>query len=579
VPIKLSIPESITLYNYNFAADPIITVGNAACTQRDVQFSTANQGNWNLGANATNQFQNNVANPVTQYSNVGIKTIVYNSTTYSSFWTINSTPAAATPVIVASDDTICPGQSIEFTSSVLTASNFDWQIYQGATLINQISSPTADTITQVFNNPGNYTVRLVLNSDCCGLTNPVFLDIFVGPIPTVSVSGDNNICDGETTTLYASGTNAAYFVWNPGNIISDSLVVTPAATTNYSVFAVSPIGCVSNPVNYTVTVNPTPTVSVTPAYSEICYDQSVTLTASGGATYEWNILGNPTVVHTGATFNVTGATANAYEVVAISAEGCRSQPAIAIVSVLSAPQPYITTPDSILCIGESTTLTANGATTYRWTLTVGGAPFSTNNSIVVTPAVTTTYYLYGVGANGCPNPEPDSITVVVNNPPTFTGPNSVCEGTQGIIYTASSASDWSIAGTNGSTIVGGATSTTSITVNFGTPGTNTITITDVITGCDTFITVTVNPNPNISGNASVCELSVNQTYTSTIAGDWSIISTAGATLVGNTTNTNTVNVNFGATETETVGIGPTKISRNTGFVKPQQSELSTKRTV
>ncbi|GIV44878.1 MAG: hypothetical protein KatS3mg035_2001 [Bacteroidia bacterium] len=305
------------------------------------------------------------------------------------------------------------------------------------------------------------------------------------------------------------------------------------------------------PVDYTVTVNPTPTVSVTPTYSEICYDDSVTLTASSvvGTTFEWNVLGNSTVVHTGANFTVLGSMANAYEVVAISPQGCRSTPALAIVSVLSAPEPFITTLDSILCIGESTTLNANGAATYRWTLVRDGVPFSTASSVTVTPSVTTTYYLYGVGANGCPNPEPDSIIVTVNNPPTFTGPNSVCAGSQGITYTSSTASDWTISGTNGSSIVGSTTNTNAITVNFGTPGTNTITLTDVLTGCDTVITVTVNPNPVISGSSEVCEYAMNEVYTSTIAGDWTITSGTGAVIASSPSDTNAVSINFGTFET------------------------------
>jgi hypothetical protein len=52
---------------------------------------------------------------------------------------------------------------------------------------------------------------------------------------------------------------------------------------------------------------------------------------------------------------------------------------------------------SLLCSGQSATLTANGAATYTWN---GG---STNASLVITPTVTTTYTVIGTGANACTN--------------------------------------------------------------------------------------------------------------------------------------------------------------------------------
>ncbi len=56
----------------------------------------------------------------------------------------------------------------------------------------------------------------------------------------------------------------------------------------------------------------------------------------------------------------------------------------------------VSTTSSVICNGESTTLTANGAqgTVYWYTGSCGGAPTSpaTGNTLIVSPSVTTTYY-------------------------------------------------------------------------------------------------------------------------------------------------------------------------------------------
>lgn len=59
------------------------------------------------------------------------------------------------------------------------------------------------------------------------------------------------------------------------------------------------------------------------------------------------------------------------------------------------PDPSISTTSTILCIGETATLTANGAATYTW------STMSNSNTIVVNPNVTTSYSLISTDVLGC----------------------------------------------------------------------------------------------------------------------------------------------------------------------------------
>ncbi len=83
-----------------------------------------------------------------------------------------------------------------------------------------------------------------------------------------------------------------------------------------------------------------------------------------------------------------------------------------------------TTPDKIICVGESVVLSATsnvGGTTINWyTTSAGGIPFATTSSgvpLTLSPTQTTTYYLEGVvQANGCKSTR-FPIVVTVNIKP------------------------------------------------------------------------------------------------------------------------------------------------------------------
>lgn len=100
-----------------------------------------------------------------------------------------------------------------------------------------------------------------------------------------------------------------------------------------------------------------------------------------------------------------------------SVNGCGTSPAQTL-SIVVNPSPTVTavSNSSLLCVGQSATLTAGGANNYTW------SPGGAGANIAISPTVTTTYTVLGVNANGCQN-----TTSFTQNVSTCTGINTVAE--------------------------------------------------------------------------------------------------------------------------------------------------------
>ena len=150
---------------------------------------------------------------------------------------------------------------------------------------------------------------------------------------------------------------------------------------NYSVTYTNTAGCDSI-VTLHLTINPIPEVTIT-GNTTICPGGSTTLTASGADTYSWS-TGDNTASSTISAFGI-------YNVTGTSAAGCSS---VASVTVLVSQLPVITiTGETDICAGESTTLTANGGTTYLWNNGTTDATLTVSNA--------GTYQVIGYNEAGC----------------------------------------------------------------------------------------------------------------------------------------------------------------------------------
>jgi hypothetical protein len=123
--------------------------------------------------------------------------------------------------------------------------------------------------------------------------------------------------------------------------------------------------------------------------SLICAGSSLTLTASGANTYSWSTGATTASITATPTANIT------YTATGSNTLGCFGM-ATQVVTVNPLPTVTASSSSSLICAGQSVSLTANGASTYSWNTS------STNTIISVTPSVTTSYTVTGT-TNGCSN--------------------------------------------------------------------------------------------------------------------------------------------------------------------------------
>lgn len=198
--------------------------------------------------------------------------------------TANSTPTA-----------LCAGNTA--TLHVTGASSYTWS--NGASTANQTVNPTS-SIT--------YTVSGVLGA--CSGTAAITLNVSVTPTITIS-SSSSSVCSGNAINLAANG--ATNYTWTPSGITTASISVTPSVSSTYTVRGSNP-GCPIRTSTISVSVVPSPTVSISSSASLICAGEDLAISASGAASYSWNngssnaiILVNPTVT---TTYSVIGTAAN-----------------------------------------------------------------------------------------------------------------------------------------------------------------------------------------------------------------------------------------------------------------------------
>ena len=111
---------------------------------------------------------------------------------------------------------------------------------------------------------------------------------------------------------------------------------------------------------------------------------------AGASTYTWNTGAISSTIAPSPTANTT------YSV--IGASGSCSNTAVVNVTVNTLPTINATTNNTLLCVGQTASLTANGtATSYTWNTS------ETGSIIAVSPTVTTNYTVTGTDVNGCEN--------------------------------------------------------------------------------------------------------------------------------------------------------------------------------
>ena len=232
------------------------------------------------------------------------------------------------------------------------------------------------------------------------------------------ISGQKAVsCAGQPVVLQASGC-AGTVVWS-NQKKGTSLTVYPAQTTTYTAYCQNDSCKSENAKPYTVEINTPRTPIVNASSKKICYGQSTTLTVSGcpqEAIWSDGSMGNEITISPRATTKYT-ATCRVDGCISCFAEDV-------IITVLAAPL-SVRASQSVVCAGESVTLSANGncAGQIKWN---NGA---TSQEITVKPTATTTYSAV-CESEGCASIENQiTVQVAVPSPPALAATrSSICRG-------------------------------------------------------------------------------------------------------------------------------------------------------
>jgi PKD repeat protein len=461
-----------------------ITSASTGCTGQAITLTDASTGGptawtWTMPggtpASATTQ------NTSVTYSTAGVKSITLTvSNTTGTTTAVKSITITATPTVAASitSTTICSGSVI--TQSLTGASSYTWA---------PAGSGTTSTLS-----PASTTVYTVTGSTS-GCTSAVRnFTVNVTPTPTTGVTATTpTLCAGQSVTLTASG--ATNYAWQPGAMTTTVVAVTPTATTIYTVTGMN--GSCSSTKTISINVTALPSITVTPSNTTICSGNCTSLSATGTTSYTWN----PGAV-AGSSISACPTSMTIYTVT--GSNGTCSSTKTATVNVTATPVVSVTASSSGICAGQSTTLTASGATNYAWQ---PGA--MTTTVVAVTPTATTIYTVTGFNGS-CSSTKTISINVT-STPTVFASVTStnVCSGTPVIVsVTGASAYTWSPSGSgNTSTLTPSSTTVYTVTGSNGS-----------CTGTAASFTINVTPTPTTGVTATSTNICAGQTVTLTASG-------------------------------------------------------------
>jgi gliding motility-associated-like protein len=274
---------------------------------------------------------------------------------------------------------------------------------------------TVDLSDSTIANPDAYPVSttdfIVTVTDVLGCSQSDTVNVLVNPLPIADAGLNDTICFGDTTQLLATG--GVDYLWSPNDSIDDNTIanplVNPSSSGDYIVEVTDANGCVNTDTVY-IHVYALPLVDAGPDV-EMCIYDSIQLSVTGAVDYVWspdstlnqfNVPDPYSYALDDETFVVEGTDVN----------GCMNTDTVEL-TVHSLPV-VVAAGDATICFGDTTQISASGATDYLWSPT---ASLTDTNTAVTNafPSDSTSYWVVGTDLNGCENT--DSVRILVNQLP------------------------------------------------------------------------------------------------------------------------------------------------------------------
>jgi gliding motility-associated-like protein len=239
-------------------------------------------------------------------------------------------------------------------------SNATWST--GATTPSIVVNPTVKT-----------TYKVTVTDGITTCTDSVVVDVSSSEL---KVTDPAAVCSPGVVNLTAASVTAGsaagltYTYWKDST--ATQALVNPdkvSVSGTYYIVGTSSTGCTSAPTAVKVTINPLPVATiVTPTQTTICDKSTISLTATGGTSYQWLLNGS---VIAGATSSTYAASlAGSYEVNVI-ALGCTTKVAAPVnLSLITAAVPKFSNSSTCIDVPVSffneTDTTTSGSVSWLW---------------------------------------------------------------------------------------------------------------------------------------------------------------------------------------------------------------------
>ncbi|MFI5141601.1 MAG: T9SS type A sorting domain-containing protein [Bacteroidia bacterium] len=450
-----------------------------------------------------------------------------------------TTTAPPAPASISGPTAVCANSQNTYSVGASTgASSYNWAFPSGCSTV----SGGATSIVEKFGSTsGNVSITA---QNVCGTSAATTLSVTVNNVPNAPgvISGSTLLCSSSASGIsysVAAVSGATSYNWtlpSGGNITSGSS--TNAITANFGMVGgnisvtaqnICGIGSASSVALTIDTMPANPGVitgngSVCPGQTGVSYSVAPITHATS---YVWTLptggtiaSGNNTNIIT-VNYSAGASSGNVYASAANAACGSGASPALLVTvnQLPVAPGPIIGS--SNVCLGQSNVsysiASVSNATSYNWSLPTGASINSGLNTNIITVNFSggaSSGNISVIGLNGvCAGSSSANFSVTLNGvpsaPSSITGNNSACEGSTNNVYSVSSVNgvtyNWSVP--SGGTITSSnPNNSNSITVSYAnnaTTGAISVSNTSACgTGTASSLTVTLNPLPSVTANAS-----------------------------------------------------------------------------
>ena len=295
----------------------------------------------------------------------------FNCSTISNSQAIIVNPRPNATITNSGADTICQGEQLNIYGSAGIGLSYQW-------LRNDTAITSSTSMTHLITQSGNYQVVISNTYSCSDTSNTKIITVNPNPVSSISFTGQNTICQGDTVKLSGPSTAGLSYQWKSyGTNISGATdsILNALQTGNYSLITTNIYNCSTESAQILATVNPVPGSAILPLTStSFCGGDSVILQASAGSGLSYQWFENSIPLNNDTSIRHTANSTGSFSVAITNNFNCSSISSTTNVTVFPIPTSSFNL-DSAICSSDTVQILYTGSASagafYNWNF--GGA--------------------------------------------------------------------------------------------------------------------------------------------------------------------------------------------------------------